>query len=152
MRYGFLLKNRGFLSPNQKKRLLGLKKKERQTEDSDFWWRIKHTAQNAILDLQLICEIANDVQLEDIFRPLVKEDYVELDKNKGIWRRTDMKTLFARILSVTEPQDYKQPWKNALAGDLINTSIDYFIHKKRLYTKLHQRIFQEVRDVISLGY
>ncbi len=61
------LYKKGFLSQNQKKRLLGIKRKERGTPDSDFWYKIKHHVQNSILDLKMISDVASEKQLQEIF-------------------------------------------------------------------------------------
>lgn len=61
------LHRKGFLSPNQKKRLLGIKRKERGTPDSDFWYKIKHHVQNSIIDLKMISDVASEKQLQEIF-------------------------------------------------------------------------------------
>jgi len=53
-RHKIHLKNKGFLTKLQKERLLKIKKKERETVDADFWYRIKHSAKFALFDLELI--------------------------------------------------------------------------------------------------
>ena len=53
---------------------------ERGTVDSDFWYQIRNSAKNAIMDLQLISEVSSDDILKDIFRTLGNEDYRKMDK------------------------------------------------------------------------
>ncbi|CUR52045.1 protein of unknown function [Nitrosotalea devaniterrae] len=57
----------GFLTDKQRKRLLGMKKKEQGTPDSDFWWRIRESTHDAIIDMKMICDIANEKELQEIF-------------------------------------------------------------------------------------
>src|SRR5690348_992672 len=57
----------GFLTDKQRKRLLGLKKKEKGTPDADFWWRIKGSTRDALIDLKLICDISNEKELQKVF-------------------------------------------------------------------------------------
>jgi len=57
----------GFLSDKQRKRLLRLKKKEQGTPDSDFWWRIKESTRDAMMDMKMICDIASEKELQEIF-------------------------------------------------------------------------------------
>lgn len=57
----------GFLSDKQRKRLLRMKKKERETPDSDFWWRIKESTRDTMMDMKLICDVASEQQLQEIF-------------------------------------------------------------------------------------
>lgn len=61
------LPRKGFLTPNQKKRLLGIKRRERGTPDSDFWYKMKRRVQNVIIDLQMISDVTSEMQLEEIF-------------------------------------------------------------------------------------
>lgn len=152
IKYSAHIHSKGFLSPNQKKRLLGLKKMERGTTDSDFWYRIKRSAKNALLDLQLISEIASDSQLMEIFSSLTVDEYREIDKNKGKYTRTDPKNLFNAVLSSDGNALTDNNWKYGLAHDLVNVGLDYVTTKKKLYTELHRRIFQDVRDILIMSY
>ena len=143
-RYKVHLKRRGFLSPNQKRRILGLKKKERGTPDTDFWYKIRDSAKNAITDLELLSEICSDGVLEDIFRELQKEDHQERDKGK--YRRTSISLVLSRIFSTfRRPTDYST-WKNKLSAKILEESIYYIRNNPQFKTRLHARLFDDVLD------
>lgn len=145
-RYDSHLKSRGFLSPNRKKRILGLKKKERGTPDSDFWSKIRVAAKNAITDLELLSEICSDDVLEDIFRELRKEDHQERDK--GNYKRTTIPLVLSRIFrTYRQPIDYSQ-WKVQLCAKIITESIYYLRNNPRYKTRLHERLFDDVLDTV----
>jgi len=147
-RYKIHLKKRGFLSPNQKRRILGIKKKERGTPDTDFWYKIRDSAKNSITDLELLSEICSDGVLYDIFRELRKEDHQERDK--GDYRRTSISLVLSRIFSTTrKPTDYST-WKNQLSAKILEQSINYMRNNPQFKTKLHARLFDDVLDT-SMG-
>ena len=73
----------GFLSKRQRLRLLGKKRKERETDESDFWYSIRKSADGALLDLELLCRIAHDNQLREIFRPLDRNEERSLNLVMG---------------------------------------------------------------------
>ena len=146
--YKLQLKNRGFLTPKKKRRLLKLGKKERGTSDADFWYRIKHQAKHSLFDLQLISEVADGSQLQEIFEPLTKEDYK--DRNKGLFKRTDLRFLIETIFSSHKPEESNRgDWRFKLALDMLNISIGYFRNMPSFQSKLHNRMFEEVLDVLD---
>ena len=150
LRQKFFLKNNGFLTKPQKQRLLKLKKKQRETPDSDFWWNIKRAGKGAIFDLELISMIGDESQLEEIFQPLRKDDYIKRDK--GIFERTDLKHLIETIFSSHKPEkSHRDDWRFKLAFEMIEIGIGYFRNMPAFKSNLHQRAFQDVLDSIP-GY
>jgi hypothetical protein len=73
------LHRKGFLTAKQKKRLLGLKRRERGTPDSDFWYKLKHRVQNVVVDLKLICDVASERQLQEMFGEKIRMHEKTLD-------------------------------------------------------------------------
>jgi len=147
-RYKVHLKKRGFLSPNQKRRILGIKKKERGTSDTDFWYKIRDSAKNAITDLELLSEICSDGVLEDIFRELQKEDHQQRDKED--YRRTSISLVLSRIFSTSRRHTDYSAWKNKLSAKILEQSIYYMRNNPQFKTKLHARLFDDVLDT-SMG-
>ena len=159
----------GFLSKNQRLRLLGKKKKERETEESDFWYSIRKSAEGALLDLELLCKIAHDNQLKKVFRPLDNDeqrsidlitgaakwqDYPEKDHPEvdGKYDRTDFYRIFGTVLDrpSNTPDD---EWKDELAVSLVRVALNYLMQKNRFKnSNLHQRLFQDVLDSIEGTY
>lgn len=148
IRHKFHLENKGFLTKHQKKRLLKQKKKERGTLDSEFWYRLKHSAKMAIFDLQLISEIADESQLQEIFKPLTNEDYRNMDKEK--YYRTDLRHLIDNIFSSHSPErSHSDDWRYKIAEDIVTIGIGYFRNMPAFQSNLHNRLFQDVIDTIG---
>ena len=147
-RHKIHLLNNGFLTKLQKERLLKLKKKERETPDSDFWYRIKHSAKFSIFDLELICKIADESQLQEIFEPLTHENYVEIDK--GNYIRTDLRHMIEAIFLSYDPEKSDQEdWRSKLALDIVTVGLEHFKKNTAFQSNLHRRLFDDVLD--SLG-
>lgn len=137
---------KGFLSPNQKKRILKIKKMERGTVDADFWYQIRNSAKNAIMDLQLISEVSSDDILKNIFRTLGNEDYRKMDK--GIYDRSALDLVISRILqSEKRPIDASQ-WKYDFATSVVAAVIYYLREIPKFSTTLHSRLFNDVLDTL----
>jgi len=148
LRQKFFLKNNGFLTKPQKKRLLKLKKKQRKTPDADFWWNIRRSAKGAIFDLELISTIGDESQLEEIFKPLTKDDYTKRDK--GIYIVTDLRHLIEKIFSSHKPEkSHSDDWRYKIAEDMITIGIGYFRNMPAFQSNLHNRLFQDVLDTIG---
>ena len=142
------LKNKGFLTPNQKQRLLKLKKKEHRTPDADFWFRIKNSAKFAIMDLQLISRIADESQLREIFEPFTTEDYNE--HKKGNYTRTQIRDLIESVYTSHMPEkSNRDDWRFKLALDMVTSGIGYFRNMPSFQSKLHTRLFEDVLDVLD---
>lgn len=147
-RHKIHLQNNGFLTKKQKERLLKLKKKQRETPDSDFWYRIKHSAKFSIFDLELISRLADESQLQEIFEPLRKEDYVSMDK--GDYHRTDLRYLLEAVFSSCNQDNLNQDdWRTKLALELVTIGIEHFQKNPAFQSNLHRRLFDDVLD--SLG-
>ena len=142
------LQNKGFLTKKQKERLLKLKKRERETLDSDFWYRIKRSSKFSIFDLELISKIADESQLQEIFEPLTKEDYAAMDK--GNYNRVDLRYMLQAIFSSRNPENLSlDDWRSQLALDLVTVGIEHFQKNPVFQSNLHRRLFDDVLD--SLG-
>ena len=149
-RHKIHLQNNGFLTKSQKERLLKTKKKERGITDTDFWYRIRHAATFAIFDLELISKIADESQLEEIFEPLTRDNYSDMDK--GLYKRTDMRYLIEAVFSSHKPElSTRDDWRFKLAYEMIEIGIGYFRNMPTFQSNLHQRAFQDVLDSIQ-GY
>lgn len=148
IRHKFHLENKGFLTKRQKRRLLKLGKKEHGTKDSEFWYRLKHASKNSLLDLQLISKIADEEQLEEIFELLTKEDYK--NRNKGLYKRTDLRLLIETIFSSHKPEkSNREDWRFKLALDMVTIGIGYIRNMPSFQSKLHNRMFEDVLDVLD---
>ena len=139
----------GFLSKNQKLRLLGLKKGDEGTPEADFWYRLKRSAKGSLVDLQMIFDLADDDQKREIFQmiPLVKKQ-----KNQGL---SDNEYItFANLISNVLVTDWRQKesydvWKAFVVKDLMNSCLNYITTSGILMTKSHMRLIDEMRDLID---
>ena len=138
----------GLLTTYQRKRLLSLKNVTEGEDEKKLWWDIRNSARTAFLDLKLICDIASDNQLQDIFEPLSESD---LSKNKsgrpdvyGKYTRTHLSTFLNGLLFDKD----NLHWKYLLASELIETSISYIRWKPEYDDQLHNRAFNDVLDMI----
>lgn len=150
--YTLLLKSKGFLSTNQKKWLLGLKKKARQTDESDDWYKIRHKAKLSLLDLQLIAEIVDTEQLTDIFEPFTLEDHKHMDKTKGQFKRTDLNSLLSRILFPNNKANENDVFGYQLASQLVILGLNYLSYRPEFRRNLYHRLFQDVLDALNPYY
>jgi len=150
-RYKSILKvsRGGIFSHNQRLRLLGIKKITDGEEEKKLWFDIRESARTSFLDLKLICDVASDSQLEDIFKPLSDED-LPLNKNGkrdpyGKYRRYHIDTFLGHLLF---GKDFKL-WKMDLAVQLVETGINYLRWHPDFNRKLFSRLFNDVLDTIG---
>ena len=146
-RHEIHLKYNGFLTKNQKARILGLRI-EKRTTDSEFWYRVKHSAKFSMFDLELLCKVADQDILQEIFEPLKKEDYLEM--KKGNYNRTDLRSLIESIFSSHKPEtSNRDDWRFKIAVEMITIGIGYLRNMPSFQSKLHNRMFEEVLDVVD---
>jgi len=105
----------GFLSDKQRKRLLGLKKKEEGTPDSDFWWRIKGSTRDAIMDMKLICDIASEKELQEIFGTKNSK------QSKDVYPITEvLSSLLPSTISIETTRKFIEDMENQIASAKID--------------------------------
>jgi hypothetical protein len=117
------LHRKGFLTPNQKKRLLGIKRRERGTPDSDFWYKMKHHVQNVIIDLKMISDVASEKQLQEIFG-----EKISMPKSEDVYPITlVLSSLLPSMLSA----DILRESVNQLRSNIESAKIDQSRNKNR---------------------
>jgi len=138
----------GILTTLQRKRLLSLKKATEGENEKKLWFDIRNSARTAFLDLKLICDIASDNQLQDIFEPLTENDLPKKKNGKpdphGKYTRTHLTTFLNSLLFGKD----NIHWKYLLSAELIETSISYMRWKPEYDNQLHDRAFNDVLDII----
>lgn len=138
----------GFLTKNQKMRLLGLKHGDEGTPEADFWYRLKQSAKGSLVDLQMIFDLADDDQSSEIFQriPLVKKG-----KNQAL--SDDEFITFANLICTVLVTDWRKEsydiWKAFLVNDLMNNCLNFIATSGILMTKSHMRLIDEMRDLID---
>ena len=157
------------LTKEQRKRLLGLAKKEKYTEESDFWYHLKHQARKSLLDLELFVSVANDDMVKEVFEPYKQEDFLSADLIGGAttleaarkilpdvkaeYLHTDLKRILTRILVSNEKDTAeKEHWKYRLAVDMVSVGLAYLGRRPEFRKELHRRLFQDTLDSIGTDY
>lgn len=157
------LTHHGCLTTHQRKVILGLEN-EYGTTVPDFWHNVKRYAQSSLLDLELLCRIGDDTLVGEVFQPLdrnecaniritleprYREDYPtgKYPNVDGIHKRTDLKFIVDTILACKPIAD---DWRDTFAKDLLSSCLVYFARKQEFQNNLHQRFFQDLKDLISL--
>lgn len=140
----------GFLSTNRRKRLLELKLGEKSTPEADFWYKIKRYARDAIVDLQMICETANDNQIKEIFQSFpikkTKKPNEPVDWSLFVSISTVLNSVLVFDWRSKETGDL---WQTFLLKDIMNECLNYISLNGILMTKSHQRLIEEMRDLID---
>lgn len=144
---------------------------EYQEDNSDFWYDIRNSVRNALPDLCLVSDIAEQKQLKMIFSldslSTESEDQ-ELKEDKGIQSKSIPNISLVGILkSIFEPlekeyvaDDEGRPcevvsskedylWKAQLARQIIRVCLNFFIQSGLIVSKTHLRIIEETNDVIA---
>jgi len=139
----------GILSDKQRKRLLGYKKKEHGTPDSDFWWKIKHSIQDSIMDIQLICDIASEEELKDIFgtKPTASDDY---PITKVLLSLLPESRTFRMKPKEIEKLQKEQEWRKVILNEIVLESLYWYFHSGLFETDAHTRLLAETMDAISV--
>lgn len=146
----------GIFTSDKRRKLLGVKSqstKQRGEDTADFWYDVRTYVKNGITDLRLLAEVAHSDQLNEIFKDKNVEAYPKGDKR---YARDDLIRFLQLLLSdrygSEKTDSQNDQWKYELAHELVSMGLSFFQGKKNLNTELHQRIFHDVNDVISLTY
>ena len=127
----------GFLSVKRRKRLLGLRHKEKMTRNADFWSKLKLSTKDTIIDLQLLCEIASQNQLHEIFS--IKEDNTSIDS-----------LIHFILLRSDSEKEYDDLWKIMFIKAIMGECLQYLeTSSSFIMTKSHTRLLEEFRDLIN---
>lgn len=173
-RYSGYLKRtrRGFLSASEKEKLLKIKKwQESDHEIYQFFYEIRESAKTAFADFILLCDTLNEKEIREIFsndystnkinempdgmnfelmeqfyrtRPLLKDviRYVLQDRSK---------VKFTNIKSNKDLELFDDDsWQAYLAHDLIRICLQFFREHNFISTKAHERLADEVEDMINV--
>jgi hypothetical protein len=132
------------LTKRQRLILLGLRKREKGTTESDLWYRIRNQVRKGLLDLELFASVANEEQLKEVFAPLTVMEHRKLDLMFGAmklddakkmqpdimpgYNRTDLSSILERLLkdgkTQTEDDEY---WRYRLASDMVRIGREYLL-------------------------
>lgn len=169
----------GIFTESTRRRLLGIKqgsKKGLPLDTPDFWNDVRRYVRNGLKDLELICDVAHPDQLEEMFHKetLTREEQKEMKELTKAWEQTDfletipsLKKFIASLFKdyvvmrkrMVLPEGKKYPipevigsdtWKAYLAHDLLVICLKFFNEHNFISTKAHQRLVEEVEDMINV--
>lgn len=138
----------GFLSAGQRKRLLGFKKREMGTSDSDFWWRIKNSVKDSLIDMRLICDIASEEELKEIFgsKSMATEDYPLVKFFLSFLPQSYLRRDKGYVIEIEE----EKQWRKAVLDELIVDSLDWYVNSGLIKTDLQLRLIIDTMDTITV--
>lgn len=164
----------GFLEKPVKERLLGNKRWEEYSNDDDvydFFYKIREHARTALGDFMLISDILSESQLKDIFCTEVQKE--ELDKvghnpdhrplNRLLQSNPRIENILrgilkdSKIVSPTDEKEWKNrqlseqsdAWKFFFAQEIVRICFDFFKNNDFITSKAHERVLDEVRDMLD---
>lgn len=147
--YEFHLKRSrgGFLTTQARERFLKIRKgeksyneAERQDAEADFWYRLKNSARDAIVDLRLICDISSEDVLKDIFA-------AKDERNRFFQLQVFLRKLFPpNTGSITKEDE----WRNEITEKIVCDGLVSYVNSGVLSSESHRRAVFEVLDAISL--
>lgn len=160
-------RSNGFIPAQKRRELLGLKEKEKSMTESDFWYRIRLFANAGMLDFDLLCWIADDDQLKEIFRQNDGIDSMNIDvandpqKKDGVpadWKvkvdgkviRTDFDSMFYSLL-------YRNPnpvdnWRDLLAIRVAKMCFEYLRKQPSMKGNLDQQAIAKAFESLDVVY
>ena len=147
----------GIFVPRTRRRLLGVKDESSglyREDTSDFWSDVRTNVKNALTDLQLICEVANQDQLKEMFR-LIPFEERQKDQSKAslsnvlevLFKSTPLfKKEGSKWIRVI-PKDIT--WKADLAVEIVEKCLEFYKYNGMITSKVHERLVVEVTDMLG---
>ncbi len=151
----------GIFTSDKRRKLLGIKPKGRDVSPenlANFWYDVRTSVTKGLADLHLVSEVAHEDQMKEMFQPhpyqAIKED-------------PSLSSLATLVSSVLESPDgsskfivsrrrkpsmlKEQPdaWKAVLAQEIVKHCLGFFSNHGFVTSKAHQRVVDELNDMIS---
>lgn len=164
----------GFLERPVKERLLRKTRWSEYTQDSDvydFFYKIREHARTGIGDLLLLCDTLTETQLKEIFitQP-TKEQLDPIKYNTDVkvhdrmWQSIPtLENVLRTILKDRETYDIQNKkvwekkelieqsdaWKFFFAQSIVRICLEFFKNNSFITTKAHERLVEEVIDMLD---
>jgi len=155
-------KRDGYLNTKQKERLLRIIKWGRDTTDrdiTDFFYEIRERATTAIRDLQLLCEVLSENQLEKIF--LKKDVHPYEDKKletisypiSELMEALLPHPIFAREQTKEFMEKYMQErqWRKYILENLVIESLTWYFNSDLFKTNAQKQLLFNTIDAIQVN-
>ena len=150
--------NGGIFVSRTRRRLLGIKDEKSglfREDTSDFWLDVRNNVKTALTDLQLICEVANQDQLKEMFS-VIPYSVRKSDPTKASLANV-IETLFYTLIQYKRDKGEIKPifdqknivWKAELSNDIVQKSLEFYDKNGMITSKAHERLVMEVTDMLG---
>jgi len=150
--------NGGIFVSRTRRRLLGIKDEKSglfREDTSDFWSDVRNNVKTALTDLQLICEVANQDQLKEMFS-LVSYSSRKSDPTK-VSLANVMEALLYTLIQYKRSKDGLKPifdqknipWKAELSNEIVQKCLEFYDINGMITSKAHERLVMEVTDMLG---
>jgi len=150
--------NGGIFVSRTRRRLLGIKDEKSglfREDTSDFWLDVRSNVKTALTDLQLICEVANQDQLKEMFS-VIPNSLRKSDPTK-VSLANVIETLFYTLIQYKRDKDGLKPifdqknilWKGELSNEIVQKCLEFYSINGMITSKAHERLVMEVTDMLG---
>ena len=148
----------GIFVSRTRRRLLGIKDEKSglfREDTSDFWLDVRSNVKTALTDLQLICEVANQDQLKEMFS-VIPCSSRKSDPTKASLSNV-IETLFYTLIQYKRDKDGLKPifdqknipWKAELSNEIVQKCLEFYSINGMITSKAHERLVMEVTDMLG---
>ncbi|MGH9922810.1 MAG: hypothetical protein ACRD38_08675 [Nitrososphaerales archaeon] len=156
----------GIFTSNKRRRFLGIKAKSgkefKEEGAIQFWYDVRTTVRNGLVDLQLICEVAPPDELKKMFEIVTHEDLRE-EPHRASLDLVLEALLFGLPLEFEEAQKLKSKksnsfrakpneddfWKAELSYYVAKRCMDYFRENGYITSKHGRNLVRELDDMLQ---
>lgn len=150
--------NGGIFVSRTRRRLLGIKDEKSglfREDTSDFWLDVRSNVKTALTDLQLICEVANQDQLKEMFS-VIPYSMRKSEPTKASLANV-IEALFHTLIQYKRDKDGLKPifdqkniiWKAELSNEIVQKSLEFYDKNGMITSKAHERLVMEVIDMLG---
>jgi len=150
--------NGGIFVSRTRRRLLGIKDEKSglfREDTSDFWLDVRSNVKTALTDLQLICEVANQDQLKEMFS-VIPYSLRKSEPTKASLANV-IEALFHTLIHYKRDKDGLKPifdqkniiWKAELSNEIVQKSLEFYDKNGMITSKAHERLVMEVTDMLG---
>lgn len=144
----------GFLNTKTKKRLLHITKWSDNPSDReiyDFFYEIRDRTKSAILDMQLLCDVLTEDQLQKIFG--VKRNKLQAE---------DLYPISELLIAITNEKPIRgsakkkeqirkeREWRKLILEDLVMRGLLWYYSSGVFKTDLHRRLIKDTMDTLQV--
>lgn len=150
--------NGGIFVSRTRRRLLGIKDEKSglfREDTPDFWLDVRSNVKTALTDLQLICEVANQDQLKEMFS-VIPYSLRKSDPTKASLANV-IEALFYTLIQYKRDKDGLTPifdqknivWKAELSNEIVQKCLEFYNTNGMITSKAHERLVMEVTDMLG---